>query len=178
MSALPDNTMSAALNELEPNELTNLVKQEAFNSVPDDIAAALRQSPDLWYQTIIGILTDINEQISRRKALALATKMSPEESREYNSWRAKALSVKSRLEIRVIEARTLRKKANVKESARLRSGNFRLLRDAVVAHRDALQEGGYEPTEHDLVLWQALAEIDAGLHDTPTERPSFEPEIP
>lgn len=163
----PKTKLVAALSELTPAEMSELVKQEAFGSVPDDIAVALRQEPDLWYRTIVTIVSDINEQIARRKALYLGGTMPPDDVRDYNAWRAKALSVKSRLEIRVVEARALRRQANMAEAEQATQRKLGKLHAAVTAHRAALQSEDYEATDHDLDLWRVLAEIDAGLHDQP-----------
>lgn len=163
----PQQRLVAALSELSASEVSELVKQEAFGSVPDDIAFALRQEPDLWYRTIVSIVTDINEQIARKKSVYMSGAMSVTEVRDYNAWRAKALSVKSRLEIRVMEARALRKQANVAEAEQATQRKLGKLHAAVTAHRAALQSEDYEATDHDLALWRVLAEIDAGLHDHP-----------
>lgn len=157
--------LASFLDQLTDSELMNLVKQEAFGAVPEDIAAALRANPDVWYRVIVSIITDINDQLSRKKTKFFAGNMSSSDVAAYNAWRAKAISVKSRLDIRVIEARALRKQANIEQSKRVGLAKFYALHSAVSAHRQAMNSEEYEATEHDMALWKVLSDIEAGVYD-------------
>lgn len=154
------------LRSLERDELMNLVKAEAFDSAPPGTREALAADPELWYDTIVTLLTDINNQLAQRNNLARRNSAFPS-SAEFQAWRGKAIAVKSRLDIRVRDAKEARTKARVASVKSEWNHKFKVLYAAVLAHREAMEREAYEPSEFDTTLWDVLTDIQSGVHDRP-----------
>lgn len=150
-----------AFDELSDIEFASLVKSEAFGDSTEEFRSWLREHPQRWHKSMSDMATDINAQIVHRKSDIMSEYRTAVEWNTYHSWRAGALSVKGKLEIRLKEAKLLIRAANVAESDASALRRLRDLRRAVLEHRVQITgDGSARPA--DTLLWDHLDDLLGG----------------
>lgn len=121
------------MSDRDPYEV--LVISEAMGSALSDAdLAILTADPRRWYDTTGVIIADLCAQLSQPKV--------PGDE----AWQGKVKSIRKKLERRRPYIRTLWSQPTQKHSE---------LKGAIIAHREAILTGDYEPEPHDLALWAA-----------------------
>lgn len=150
-------SMADALGLLTENELRNIVKQEAYGSVPADIAQALRDRPKMWLRVIESMLEELDRQVDRKESYDFSQENHPDHE-QFVDWKRRIESVRRHITTRADEAKSL-----LTDLERTSNDRFLALRSAVIQHREAMSSDDYEATDADNELWGALQRIESGV---------------
>jgi DNA-binding transcriptional regulator GbsR (MarR family) len=125
-----------------------------------------------WRQELSAVVREMEEQFAIRGAdlAALRARCFANGDKEayfaaeaeHLNWKARATGFKRHVVDRLQEVNALMKENNVAHSHDLSDRKYRALRLAITVHRSTV-EAEYEPTAADLLLWEALEDIDTEI---------------
>lgn len=135
---------------------------EQYVTPPSALAALEAERDDL-----IGRIQHVDAQLAQRKAVdrsfhlecleaGPAAKLRYfEASADFSRWRGSAIGAKRHMVARLAEVKAQIRDLNINRTDDETYRKYVDLRRAVQAHQAATLTGDYEPTPHDLLLWEA-----------------------